>query len=113
MDKIILFPKDNGGISIVYPSPNCGLSVEEIARKDVPNGKPYLIILASEEPKDHIFFDAFEADFSQPHGHGVGAQAWFIEKHQAEIDQLDPEKDVQQIAFLQNQIATQRKEMAA
>lgn len=112
MDKIIVYPKDESGICIVYPTQDCGLPVEEIAKKDVPSGKPYLILPANEEPKDHVFFDAFEADFSQPHGYGIGAQSWFIKKYQSEISQLDAEKDAQEIQRLQKQIAIQQLEMS-
>jgi hypothetical protein len=85
MSKVIIYPNDRGGIAIIYPAPNCGISIEAIARKDVPAGLPHLIIDEADVPTDHTFFEAFEADFSEPHGHGVGAQAWFIEQYEAEI----------------------------
>jgi len=87
MDKIIVFPNDNGGVVFCYPAKECGMSLEEIARKDVPAGKPYLLLTDEEVPADHTFFDAFEADFSNPDGHGIGQEAWFAEqsdKEQAE-----------------------------
>ena len=37
-------PNDDGGVSVIIPSDNCGLSVEDIARKDVPAGKAYQIV---------------------------------------------------------------------
>ena len=33
-DKRIIYPNDDGGVSVIIPSDNCGLSVEDIARKD-------------------------------------------------------------------------------
>ena len=50
----------------------CGLTVETIAKKDVPPGVPYLIINESDLPADPAFLEAWEADFSSPHGHGIG-----------------------------------------
>lgn len=60
MDKRIIYPTDNGGVAVVIPNPDCGLTIEEIAMKDVPAGKPYRIINASELPTDRTFRDAWE-----------------------------------------------------
>lgn len=73
MNEIIIFPNDEGHLTFVYPAPECGLTIQEIAKKDVPAGKPYLIVDDEFVPKDHTFFEAFEADFSQPHG--IGGQS--------------------------------------
>lgn len=91
MTKRIIYPNDTGGIALITPAIDCGLSVEEIARKDVPAGLPYVILDTVDVPTDFTFFDAWEADFSQPHGDGVGSQAWFIEQYQAEIDAINAE----------------------
>lgn len=80
MTQVIIFPNDDNSISVVMPAPECGLSVEEIARKDVPAGKPYHIINADQLPPDGMFFNAWEADFSNPGGHGIGHDAWFAEQ---------------------------------
>lgn len=112
MDKVIIVPNDQGGIGIIYPALSCGLTVEEIARKDGPAGQPYLIVDADSIPQDHTFFDAFEADFTSPHGYSIGPQAWFIEQYQAEIATLDPEKDQDRIAQLNQQIAIQQSEIS-
>jgi hypothetical protein len=91
MNKVIVYPNERGGIAIVYPAPNCGISIEEVARKDVPAGLPHLILNEEDVPTDYVFFEAFEADFSDPHGYGIGAQAWFIEQYQAEIAAITAE----------------------
>lgn len=44
--------------------------------KDVPNGVPYRIIYKDQLPEDMRFFGAWRADFSEPDGHGIGAEAW-------------------------------------
>jgi hypothetical protein len=78
--QVIIYPNDEGWLSVVSPAAECGLSVEEIARKDVPAGKPYHIINADQLPTDNVFFSAWEADFSSPAGHGIGHDAWFAEQ---------------------------------
>lgn len=60
MNKRIIYPADEGGVSIVIPAPDCGLSIEEIASKDVPEGKPYKIIDTAEVPSDRTFRAAWE-----------------------------------------------------
>lgn len=80
MSKQIIYPQENGAIVLVTPAPQCELPIEEIARKDVPAGVPYKIVEASDLPEDHTFFNAWEADFSNPDGHGIGADAWFAEQ---------------------------------
>ena len=110
MAKVIFYSNKNGSVSMVIPILSSGLTLEDIAAKDVPAGKPYLILDRSVAPEDETFFNAWEADFSAPHGHGIGANQWFINQYQAEIDTLDAEKDVEQIAFLNSCIATQQAE---
>lgn len=78
-NKLIVFPKDGGGVIFCYPA-NCGIPLYEIARKDVPAGKPFLLVPDEFVPKDLTFFEAFEADFSNPDGFGIGAEAWFAEQ---------------------------------
>jgi hypothetical protein len=80
MTQVIIFPNDEGWLSVINPAPDCGLTIEEIARKDVPSGKPYHIINASQLPQETMFFNAWEADFSNPDGQGIGHDAWFAEQ---------------------------------
>lgn len=79
LTKVILFQNNDGGLIIVMPA-DCGFTVEEIARKDVPQGKPFLIVDKSELPQDSTYIDAWTADFSEPDGYGIGADAWFAEQ---------------------------------
>ena len=71
MNQRILYQKEDGGISIITPASNCGLSLEEICAKDVPTGVPYLVIDSSQLPADREFRNAWEADFSNPDGYGA------------------------------------------
>lgn len=66
-----------GGLCLVIQTGE--LSIEEVARKDVPAGLPYLFVTCDQLPDD-AFFDAWEADFSNPDGYGIGAEAWFAEQ---------------------------------
>ena len=60
MNERIIYPTDEGGVAIIVPAPDCGLTIEEIAAKDVPAGKPYKIIDVSEVPTDRTFRNAWE-----------------------------------------------------
>jgi hypothetical protein len=86
MFKSIIYPQENGSIALVVPAPECGISIEEIARKDVPAGVPYLLVSNSDLPQDHTFFEAWEADFSNPDGYGIGSDAWFAEQAAKETE---------------------------
>jgi len=80
MSQQIIFPNNDGTIAIVYPAFECGLTITEIARKDVPAGKPYLIVNVADMPETYEFWAAWEVDFSNPDGHGIGHDAWFAEQ---------------------------------
>lgn len=58
--KRIIYMNETGGTSVIIPIEDCGLSVEEIAAKDVPAGCTYKIIDASELPADRTFRNAWE-----------------------------------------------------
>lgn len=60
MDKRIIYPTENGSVAVIIPAPECGLTIEEIAAKDVPKGKPYKIVNVSDIPSDRTFRDAWE-----------------------------------------------------
>lgn len=60
MNQRIIYSNDDGGVSIIIPAPDCGLTFEEIAAKDVPAGKPYKIVDVSDIPEDRTFRDAWE-----------------------------------------------------
>ena len=38
MNQRIIYPTDNGGVAIIIPAVECGLTIEEIAVKDVTHG---------------------------------------------------------------------------
>jgi len=76
MNQRIIFQNDEGGVSVIVPSPNClkEHTIEEIAAKDVPAGKPYKIVSVDDIPSDRTFRNAWtvnEADLTD----GVGAES--------------------------------------
>lgn len=72
MEKRIIYQNDEGGVAVIIPAPECGLTVAEIAAKDVPTGKPYKIVDVADIPADRSVRDLWtvdEADLTD----GVGA----------------------------------------
>lgn len=59
-NKRIIYPNGNTGVVILTPSPNWTGTIEELAEKDVPAGRPYKIVDASEVPSDRTFRNAWE-----------------------------------------------------
>ena len=64
MNQRIIYPTDDGGVAVIVPA-DCGLSIEQIAAKDIPAGKPYKIVDAADIPADRTFRNAWTADFSE------------------------------------------------
>jgi hypothetical protein len=60
--KRIIYPTDDGGVAIVIPAPEAlaSMTIEEIAAKDVPAGKPFKIIDTADVPSDRTFRSAWE-----------------------------------------------------
>ena len=83
MTQAIIFTNDNGGVSVIVPAPECGLTVEQIALKDVPFGKPFKIIDISDLPADRTQRNAWtvnEADLTDGVGadYGIGSDNPFV-----------------------------------
>lgn len=71
MTKRIIYQNDAGGVSVIVPSLNTNLTLEEIAAKDVPTGKPFKIVPVADIPTDRAERNAWtvnEADLTD----GVG-----------------------------------------
>lgn len=63
MEQAIIYPHEEDGVStvaVMWPNLDCGLTIEEIAAKDVPPNTPYKIIPASDVPTDLMFRNAWE-----------------------------------------------------
>jgi hypothetical protein len=76
MNQRIIFQNDEGGVSVIIPSPEClqKHTIEEIAAKDVPAGKPYKIVEVADIPSDRTFRNAWEVDVNTLTD-GVGAES--------------------------------------
>lgn len=76
MSQRIIYQNDEGGVAIVVPAPECltKYTVEEIAAKDVPAGKPYKIVDVADIPSDRTFRAAWEVDPSILTD-GIGAES--------------------------------------
>ena len=57
--KRIIYPTDDG-VAIIIPADECGLTIEAIAAKDVPQGVPFKIVDVTEVPSDRTFRNAWE-----------------------------------------------------
>jgi hypothetical protein len=71
----IIYKTDEGGVAVIIPSDSALAehTIQEIAEKDVPAGKPYKIVSVDDIPSDRTFRDAWtvnEADLTD----GVGAE---------------------------------------
>jgi hypothetical protein len=60
MNSRIIYPTDDGGVAIIVPASECGLTIEEIAAKDVPAGKEFKIVDVADIPTDRTFREAWE-----------------------------------------------------
>jgi hypothetical protein len=64
MGQLIIYPNDIGGVAVVVPAPEWlaqeGNTMALLAKKVVPEGKPFKIVDVSEIPSDRTFRDAWE-----------------------------------------------------
>jgi hypothetical protein len=60
----IIYKNENGGVSILHPTEEAlsFMTIDAIAKKDVPTGLPYKIVEDSEIPEDRTFRDAWIVD---------------------------------------------------
>ena len=64
MTQLIIYPNDIGGVSVVVPAPEWlaeeGNTMEALAAKVVPEGKPFKIVDVADIPADRTFRNAWE-----------------------------------------------------
>jgi len=83
MNQRIIYTNDDGSVSVIVPALECGLTIDQIALKDVPFGKPFKIIDVSDLPADRtqrnagtvdeaVLTDGVGADY------GVGSDKPFV-----------------------------------
>jgi len=81
MRQAIIYKQDNGVVAVIRPAEEALAlyGIEAIAQKDVPAGKPYKIVDASEIPTDRRLRNAWvvdDADLTD----GVGANGSTFEE---------------------------------
>ena len=59
MNSRIIYPTDDGGVAVIVPAVECGLTIEQIAAKDVPAGKEFQIVDVADIPADRTFRGAW------------------------------------------------------
>ena len=76
MEKVILYKQDNGVVAIIRPTEEALAiyPIDIIAQKDVPAGRPYRIVNASEIPTDRSQRNAWTVDVADLTD-GVGAES--------------------------------------
>ena len=76
MNQRIIYQTDDGGVAVIIPAPEAVavLDIDAIAQKDVPTGKPYKIVDATDIPTDRTFRSAWEVDPATLTD-GVGAES--------------------------------------
>lgn len=60
MNQLIIYPTADGGVAVIVPTDECGLTIEAIAAKDVPQGVPFKIVDVADIPSDRTFRNAWE-----------------------------------------------------
>jgi hypothetical protein len=58
MNSRIIYPTDDGGVAVIIPAESV-----EAAMKDIPSGKPYIIVDAADIPEDRTFRGAWTVNF--------------------------------------------------
>jgi hypothetical protein len=76
MNQRIIYLTDDGGVAIIIPTSEVleQHTIEEVALKDVPAGKPFKIVEADTIPTDRTFRNAWEVDEAELTD-GVGAES--------------------------------------
>jgi hypothetical protein len=67
VENFAVFPhNEKGSVALLAPAPNSSLSLEEILKKDIPEGRPHFMIHRDELPETGLLFiEAWAADYDQ------------------------------------------------
>ena len=88
----IIYQTEEGGVAVIVPAPNCELTIEQIAKKDVPTGKAYKIVDVADVPSDRTFRNAWEVDEAELTDGTGGEHDMFITDPQ-HPDYVEPTND--------------------
>lgn len=88
MSKVIIYQQEGLPVSVVWPV-ECGIPLDKIAQKDVPDGVPYWIVLSSDLPGDRTFREAWELDVpAMGEPDGAGDTSAFIAWEAEELERI-------------------------
>ena len=59
MTNRIIYKTPDGGVAVIIPAPDSGLTIQQIAAKDVPDDTPYEIVDVADIPEDRTFRNAW------------------------------------------------------
>lgn len=93
-NKRVIFDNGEGGVSILVPSPNCELSLEQIIDKDIPVGRSKDTLEASDLPNDRTYRSAWTKGDGQVGINVEKAKALHKDKIRAVRDPLLAAEDV-------------------
>jgi len=69
MPNVVIYTQEDGVVAVLTPAPNCPLTLNEIADKDVPTGVPYWVVDSAELPQEEQ--ESWElVDMPEPDGVG-------------------------------------------
>jgi hypothetical protein len=106
MNQCIIYTNAEGGVSVFHPSPDCPLTIGEMAAQVVPASTPYEIVPVADIPADRTFRNAWEKQ-GRAIGHNIAkckdiahekrraAREVEFEPHDAVIAKQIPGKDAQ------------------
>ena len=61
MNNRIIYQKEAGGVAVIIPA-DCGLTIEQIAKKDVPTGLAYKIVDLADIPNNRAERNGWTVD---------------------------------------------------
>jgi hypothetical protein len=90
MTKLVFYPNNEGGVAMIRPDLR-EISAYQCGRKTAPKDAPFVIVNEQDIPFERRdYFDAWEIDFSNPDGYGIGVNEWFKE-YSADSSIADPD----------------------
>lgn len=72
----IAYNNVDGRLELLTVNPDCGLPLEDVAKKDVPKGRLFKFVSPADLPQSDEYREAWTIDFSEPDGVGMGAEDW-------------------------------------
>lgn len=59
---VIIYKQDDGSVAVMSPSNTCGMTMQQIADKDVPEKCEWRVVKTTELPSNNEYFDAWRYD---------------------------------------------------